>query len=68
MRKAGKTFSWDCLDQLIDQKLAAGEVKQTLVIRASDREVQEQLRAYRDRFSVKSRIPGEAERDGDESG
>ncbi len=45
-----KDFLLGLLDQLIDQKLAAGEVKQTLVIRASDREVQEQLRAYRDRF------------------
>ncbi len=46
-----KDFLLRLLDQLIDQKLAAGEVKETLVIRASDREVQAQLQAYRDRFS-----------------
>ena len=39
------------LTQLIDQKLVAQEVKQTLIIRASDREVQAQLQAYRNRFS-----------------
>ncbi len=46
-----KDFLLGLLDQLIDQKLAAREVKQTLVIWASDREVQAQLQAYRDRFS-----------------
>ena len=46
-----KDFLLKLLAQLIDQKLAAREVKQTLVIRASDREVQSQLQAYRNRFS-----------------
>ncbi len=48
--KGRKEFLLRLLDQLIDQKLAAREVKETLVIRASDHEVQAQLQAYRDRF------------------
>ncbi len=46
-----KDFLLRVLDQLIDQKLAAQKVTETLVIQASDREVQEQLQAYRNRFS-----------------
>ena len=46
-----KDFLLRVLDQLIDQKLAAQKVTQTLVIQASDREVQEQLQAYLNRFS-----------------